>query len=284
MNIAKKRKSIYNNGKASVPETNDTKELSLAIKEWSEGDEILEDTIKTCFDNGVQTFASCRGHGIYQDGYLAVIINKENSNRILSIMNEVTREKRFDISLDYFSSNDEHNPNLATLSIYGKWPFRNKMFNTIRESVQNEKELKDTDRLVQDLWNINRAAEEDDVRNYFYYRKGILKTEIDILLEKSNGRLEKILREIGDPTDSSGNWKFWSLRGRIDLFLRSFAAKVKNNYKDIENKNDEEKSKKENFKENLLVDIDEKRIDTEEKNKKIIKEKIENENENEIVE
>lgn len=49
----------YNNGRPiSVPENE--KEKALAISEWAEGNEHLQNALASCIDNGIQTYASCK--------------------------------------------------------------------------------------------------------------------------------------------------------------------------------------------------------------------------------
>ena len=71
-------------------------ELDIAISEWSEGNVHLEGALRSCIENGVQTFACCAGHKgdiNGNDPYLSVIMTEENKGNVLNILNSLYAQK-----------------------------------------------------------------------------------------------------------------------------------------------------------------------------------------------
>lgn len=82
----------YNNVRPiSVPENE--REKSLAISEWDEGNEHLQNALADCIDNGIQTYASCKGHGLAILPYISLKVTSENIGQITNIINSLSSKK-----------------------------------------------------------------------------------------------------------------------------------------------------------------------------------------------
>ena len=120
----------YNNGKPlQIPKKEEEK--ALAISDWSEGNEHLADAISACINNGIQTFASCKGHGFVSTPYLSMEMTSENLGQIINIMNNVSKKRAVNIALS-FGENEQG----SILTIYPSIRNRNKIFDLIANSAQ----------------------------------------------------------------------------------------------------------------------------------------------------
>ena len=73
----------YNTGEHINIDTLTKEEKNIAIKEWAEGNPMLETVITTCNQNEIPTYESCNGHGLLGLPYISMIITKQNIEKIL---------------------------------------------------------------------------------------------------------------------------------------------------------------------------------------------------------
>lgn len=121
-------------------------EQALAISEWSEGNEHLQNAITTCIKNGIETFASCKGHGMTSTPYLSVKITKENLGQIINIINNLSNKNLISISLSF----DEMRQG-SILSVYPNMINRNNIFDLIASSAEKSLEFEDANEVSQEM-------------------------------------------------------------------------------------------------------------------------------------
>ena len=108
----------FNTGKAIEINKIEPEKMSLAISEWAEGDETLRETITTCIENSIPTWASCSGHKFFDYPYLSIVVTPENSGRILNIMNVTTKMKGVQTDLSFRQSTEDEDEYFSTLTIH----------------------------------------------------------------------------------------------------------------------------------------------------------------------
>ena len=146
----------YNNGKVeNIPEN--STEMSLAIREWSENYKPLENAIGSCIDNNVPTIASCAGHSLMDSAYISMPVNKENLGKIINIMNSVANIRNTEICLSYMESQG------TILTVSSDMFHRKSMFNTIEKSTTKTMDIGEAFPNVQDLWNAHKELRLHDV-------------------------------------------------------------------------------------------------------------------------
>jgi len=156
-----KERTKYNNGRQIDSTTVEESEMSLAIIEWSEGDEALNDAIISCMENEIPTLASCAGHKITDVPYLTMIITPQNLGRILNIMNELSEKKGVDISIDLQKVEDEQGKEQecrSILSVYGNMFNKEECFQSIANAAEKSIRPEQATPLVQAMWNAHRAT------------------------------------------------------------------------------------------------------------------------------
>ena len=170
---------IYNNGKPiEVPENEEEK--ALAISEWAEGSEHLQNAIFSCLDNGIQTFASCKGHKITDFPYLSMIITYKNIDKITNIINNISKKKGTDILLTF----DEKNKG-SILTIYSNMLNRDNIFDLIAESANNSIELDHANNITQEIIRLHETlrihgTKSERMRSDILLHNGILDRKINI--------------------------------------------------------------------------------------------------------
>ena len=256
-----KEQNKYNIGKPGSSENIEPEELSLAISEWSEGNPKLEEAITSCIQNGIPTYASCKGHNLFDRPYLSMIITKDNLGKILNIMNEINSMRNTSIMISYNRADYTQRKPLSTLTIYSNMLNRNRIFSRIATAANSEIELDECSEIVQNLWNFHKSTRIADCfglcNDTYYNRKRIEITPIndgfnlDYILQKQGIKSKKIY---------SNGKIFYKKRGINDT-LKELTGVFERTYR--RNKNDEffedkEESEKENpFKEKLKATLDE---------------------------
>lgn len=183
----------YNTGSPVEINSISNAERSLAISEWSEGNEKLKDAITQCIENGIPTIASCAGHSFMDSPYIAMSINEENVGNILNLIDKFSSISN--TSLNLFCKDGR-----ASLSIYANMMNRNKVFGTIAEQAENSIEIEDANDITQSLWNAYSSLREN--RGMFGnldcsigYRNGRFRNNLTINQYCYDNVLKDILKE-----------------------------------------------------------------------------------------
>ncbi len=160
----------YANGKPGV-EPNSPEELDIAISEWAEGNSHLEGALRSCINNGVQTFACCAGHrgDIYgSDPYLSVIMTEENKGTVLNIMNQLYANKSGiqNIGMDFIEKDGQIR---QIVSFHMKMGKRDKMFDIIEAAARDSIEKSEASPLVSQMMELHEVAERTRLRHSFAY-------------------------------------------------------------------------------------------------------------------
>lgn len=160
----------YANGKPGV-EPNSPEELDLAIAEWAEGNSHLEGALKSCINNGVQTFACCAGHRgdiNGNDPYLSVIMTEENKGTVLNIMNQLYSQKSGiqSIGMDFLEKDGQIR---QVISFHMKMGKRDKMFDIIEVAARDSIEKSEVSPLVSQMMELHEVAERTRLRHSFAY-------------------------------------------------------------------------------------------------------------------
>lgn len=139
----------YNNGKPiEIPE--DAEEKSLAIKAWAENNKHLENAIRSCIDNKIPTYASCRGEHLFDYPYLSMKVNKNNLEKIINIMSSVSEVNNTGIALSYMERQG------TILTITTDMLHRNTVFNKIADTAEKEVDSQHINPTMQDLWSMHK--------------------------------------------------------------------------------------------------------------------------------
>lgn len=199
--LNKAEKVQYNNGKPEDSKNIKKEELSLAISEWSEGNSKLQEAISSCIQNGISTYASCKGHTMYDRPYLSMIITKDNLGKILNIINNVSDMKHIGIGISFFNSEILEGRKNSVLTIYSNMLNKNKVFETIADAAKSEVELQNCNEIVQNLWNFHKLTRTSETRydlfNDVYFEKGFFKKYMQIIPRSQSFDLYQILQKQG---------------------------------------------------------------------------------------
>ena len=154
-----KERTKFNNGKPIDSTTLEQSEMSLAVTEWSEGDEALSNAIISCTQNEIPTLASCAGHKITDSPYLTMIITPQNAGRILNIMNELSVRKCVDISIDLQQVfGDAEQECRSILTIHGNMFNKKECFQSIANAAEKSIKPEQANPLVQAMWKAHKAT------------------------------------------------------------------------------------------------------------------------------
>lgn len=170
---------IYNNGKPmEVPENEEEK--ALAISEWAEENEHLQNAISSCIDNGIQTFASCKGHKIIDSPYLSMVITNKNIDKITNIINNISKKKGTDILLTF----DEKNKG-SILTIYSNMLNRDNIFDLIAKSANSSIELDNANNITKQIIRLHETlrihgVKSERMRSDILLYNGILDRKINV--------------------------------------------------------------------------------------------------------
>ena len=81
------------------------------IVQFSEGNVYLYDVLKYCYDNGIKTFACCRGHESSEKTnwchilpYISFIVDGVNDDRLLYTINNIIKDNRFSFDLSHLEN------------------------------------------------------------------------------------------------------------------------------------------------------------------------------------
>lgn len=195
-----KERTKYNNGRPIDSTTVEESERSLAIIEWSEGDEALSDAIISCTENQIPTLASCAGHKITDYPYLTMIITPQNIGRILNIMNELSEKKGVDISIDLQQViGVQEQECRSILTIYGNMFNKEECFQSIANAAEKSIKPEQATPLVQALWNAHKATrthgrDGERLYNGILFHKGITGKKLIVSSNKAPELFNDIIR------------------------------------------------------------------------------------------
>ncbi len=170
----------YNTGMPMNLDSIPKEEKSLAISQWGEGCQELEDVLRTCAELGIQTTASCKGHSLFDNPYVTMVIRKQNVHRIFNIMQTLSEIPGVRLQLDYQENKfNTHREDISVLVITTNMLNRNKVFRAVTDSLQHEAKLGQLPEGLQELWKIHRSlrANYGDMYHSLEYRKGLLSTK-----------------------------------------------------------------------------------------------------------
>ena len=173
----------YNDGKPTDIEDIPQEELSLAVKDWSEGSKSLEDAMTACIDSGIPTYASCKGHRITDKPYLSLVITKENIGQILNIMNEVNKKRNIEIRLSYLEATQRGGKPVSICTIYSGMLNRDTIFRIIEQASQENIELEEADddvRTMMELHKTLRTNGQFGTFNMVTLKKGLVSKDMYI--------------------------------------------------------------------------------------------------------
>lgn len=136
---------------------------------WGEGSESLTNLIEYCILNDIGTFASCKGHGEWAQGYIGFIrMPKEFFKYLMNYMqkNRFERDTMYDISRF-----GDHNPRLL-ISFIDSTDNREERFKKILEGIEEYKKSKDN----LNLSGIDEIFEE--TVDFIFSKKGFGKSRV----------------------------------------------------------------------------------------------------------
>ena len=87
----------HNMNTGKVMDIDEIQDKESAMRDWSEGDDNLFETLRACNENGIKTYACCAGHPYYP--YICVRFSEENEQKIIQMVSEVLRMKRSEVEM-----------------------------------------------------------------------------------------------------------------------------------------------------------------------------------------
>lgn len=205
----------YNNGRPiGVPENEGEK--ALAISEWAEGNEHLQNALASCIDNGIQTYASCKGHGLTTSPYISLKVTSENIGQITNIINSLSRKKGVNVSLSF----DEIAQG-SILTIYPNILNRNEIFDIVATSFEQKLDFGKADDMTQELVRLHETLrvygyKNDRMRSVIELHNGVMGR--NLLLKHDIGSYDYILDDeltkapFSKKKDNQG-FRMFSLKG-----------------------------------------------------------------------
>lgn len=141
----------YNNGKPiNIPENE--KEKALAISEWAEGNEHLQNAISACINSGIQTYASCKGHGVATSPYISLRVTSQNIEQVINIMNNVLTKRGINIALSFNEIGQG-----SILTVYSNIINRNAIFDLIASSAEKSLEFDKANDIVKEMLRLHET-------------------------------------------------------------------------------------------------------------------------------
>jgi len=195
-----KKRTKYNNGRASDSTKIEQSQMNLAIMEWSEGDESLRDAIISCHKNQIPTLASCAGHSITDYPYLAMIMTPQNMEKILNIMNELSEKKGVYISIDLQQiTNEEKQECRSILTIHGNMFNKEECFKSIANAAEKSIKPEQTMPIVQSLWNAHKTTRThisngQKLYNSISVYNGIIGQRLVVSVNKASDLFNDVIR------------------------------------------------------------------------------------------
>ena len=189
----------YNKGKPIDITKINEEEKSIAIIEWSEGNESLRSAIEECMKNAIMTHASCKGHQITARPYLSMIADGENVGKIINIMNRICQMNNVVVSLSYSDYNRFNGKRKTLLNIYGNMLNRNNVFKAIAEAANNEIKYEDLSEDAKALWDFHMSMRKHGfgIDHNLIFTKGFFGKRIDIDNAFNHLTLNDILEKNG---------------------------------------------------------------------------------------
>lgn len=178
---------------------------------WGEGSESLTNLIEYCILNDIGTFASCKGHGEWAQGYIGFIrMPKEFFKYLMNYMQKDGLNGSIKYDVTRFG---DHEPRLAII-ISSSREGREEKFKKILEGIKQYRKTKDN----LDLSNINKTF--DETVDYIFSRKGF---GLERMIEAS-GEAKPYRRMPEYTTDGKGNITY--AYSPIRRFCRSSRKKL----------------------------------------------------------
>ena len=144
---------------------------------WGEGSENLTNLIEYCILNDIGTFASCKGHDEFSEGYIGFTrMPKKFFKYIMDYMQENGPDRFVKYDISRFG---DHDPSLV-IFITANTDNREDMFKKVLEGIKEYRKTKDN----LDLSGIDEAFAE--TVEYIFSKKGFGKSRVI----KANGKAE----------------------------------------------------------------------------------------------
>lgn len=132
--------SKYNHIKSIPIESIPKKEITRAIREWSEGNRALRNLLWACYKNGLMTTGSHAGVG----SYVGFEYDKEKINDLSIVLNATISQKESQVLMKPDGGNPLSGPNWykPDIAIGAETPYKkdgNKFFNSITDAIESKK-------------------------------------------------------------------------------------------------------------------------------------------------